>query len=153
MQTFQLIHREQLSAACRERGIKYSKMTVAQMRDALSSWVEPIHPAFASDNAEEFWPAEPVTATPTSIEVNPTPLDEAATHTAPEADPALPTSPAQEFDALFNAATGKSKCAALRYVAHRWTWSRKDYIAAAGERGVKPATASANYAAAKRGEE
>lgn len=63
--------------------------------------------------------------------------------------------PVQGFAAKLAAyiAGGKSKCASLRQIAHEWPkGDRKGYIAAAVAAGVKPATASANWAAMKRGE-
>lgn len=50
-------------------------------------------------------------------------------------------------------AGGKSKCASLRQIAHEWAkGDRKGYMAAAVAAGIKPATASANWAAMRRGE-
>lgn len=55
-------------------------------------------------------------------------------------------------------AEGASKCKALRLTASKWlgmeapSYTRKNFIADAMEYGIKEATASANWAAAKRGD-
>ena len=57
---------------------------------------------------------------------------------------------ATQFECMV--AMGKSKCASLRGVAHKWGGTRKTFIAAATKHGIKEATASANWAAMVRGE-
>jgi hypothetical protein len=47
---------------------------------------------------------------------------------------------------------GYSRCKSLRYSAHKWEHGRKAFVRTAVSVGHKEATASANYAAALRGE-
>lgn len=63
--------------------------------------------------------------------------------------------PAPSFVSLFEGykAAGNSKCKSLRLTAAQWAaGDRKGFIAQATACGIKPATASANWACMKRGE-
>jgi hypothetical protein len=70
-------------------------------------------------------------------------------------DPAAESVNADTFTKMFMVIQHEqnlSKCATLRAVAHAWKGTRQEFLKAAINHGIKPATASANWAAKVRGE-
>jgi hypothetical protein len=160
MTNFANMNRTDLRAACKEAGIQYSKLTVAGMRDVLAELATP------TPIVGEFCDC-PHCGTHLSNGVLAL-HDELGDGTTRAQDPATTNEfqcmgcngqfgdehTMQGFAATYTAhlASGKSKCASLRATAHSYTGTRKNFICDAMELAIKEATASANWAAMKRGE-